>query len=259
MDISKQEIYEMVSESLSWDQFEQEIQKRYKEYDTLFDTDTVALLIADELGKNTQSILSISDLHPGVEATIVGTITYMDSVKTFQRKNGSSGRYVRLGLTDETGSIVLLLWNDDTSRIESNMIQPGSSIKIINGYTKKGYQGVEIHVGKWSSIEPINAPLEKNENTTDVAKTPGVHLKGSIQEIEATRVFFKDDGGYGFVTTIVLLCNEGKKQVTFWDEQVKVLQGFKKGDQINIHHVDIRENGGAIEFHVNGKAVIKKY
>lgn len=255
---SKQELYGLISDDMSWDAFEKEIDKRYTEYDTLFDKDTIALLLVDEMGRYTHSVLSLSDLHPGIEATIVGTITYADPVKTFQRKNGGSGRYVRCGITDETGSCVLLLWNEDTKLVESNKIQPGSTVKIINGYTKKGYHGVEVHVGKWSSVETVNGPIGSVEETEKGNTSLGFALQGKIDSIEATRAFFKDDGSYGFVTTITLITSDGMEQVTFWDEKVKQLQGFKKGDRIKIENVDTRKREGTLEYHVNGKALIKK-
>ena len=35
-------------------------------------------------------------------------------------------------------------------------------------------------------------------------------------------------------------------------------EGFKKGDRIKIEHVDTRKREGTLEYHVNGKALIKK-
>lgn len=255
---SKQELYGLLSDFMSWDAFEKEIEKRYREYDTLFDKDTIALLLIDEMGRNTKYVLSLSDLQPGIEATIIGTITYVEPVKTFQRKNGSSGRYVRCGISDETGNSILLLWNEDTKLVESDIILPGSTVKIINGYTKKGYQGVEIHVGKWSSVEPVIGPMDTADLTEKGDKSSGIVLRGQIDSIEATRVFFKDDGSYGFFTTLFLITSDGIEQVTVWDKKVKQLQGFKKGDHIKIEHVDTRERNGKQEYHVNGRAMIKK-
>jgi len=254
---SKQELYDRVSTTISWDTFNEEIEKRYTEYGTLLDKDTIALLLVDEMGKNTEHVLCISDLHPGIEATIIGTIAYIEPVHTFQRKDGKIGQYVRIGLSDKTGNCILLLWNQDTNLLKSSFIQPGSTVKIINGYTKKGYQGVEIHVGTWSSLEQVNSPVH---STKDKSPDNGAPLKlcGVIHSIEPTQVFFKDDGSYGFVATLVLKTSEGLKEVSIWDDQVKQLKDFKQGDTIRIAHLDIRTNEKTTQYHANGKALIQK-
>ena len=211
------------------------------------------------MGRNIQSTLTIHDLHPGIEGSIVGTIFSIEPVRTFQRKNGSSGRYVRLGIADETGNAILMLWNEDTKLVESKTIQQGTTVKIINGYTKKGYQGIEIHVGKWSHIEPVSdSSKTKPMFAEGKPQLQEVTICGCIDTIEPTRVFFKDDGSYGFVTVLSLETAEGIKQLTVWDDNVKQLQGFGKGDRICISQVDTRMKDGSIEYHVNGKAFIKK-
>ncbi len=256
---SKQELYAMVSDCITWDGFEERIRSQYIQYGELFDEDTIALLIVDELGRNTQHALAISDLHPGLECSIIGTISSIEPLRTFIRKNGSNGRYVRLTIADETGSGILILWNEDTTLIESQVITEGAKVKIINGYTKKGYLGVEIHVGQWSVIELLANPGYCEKKTQrSINPNPEVDISGRIQSIEPTRVFFKDDGLYGFVTTIFIETSEGTKQLTVWDDQVKHVQGYKTGDCISLSQVDTRTKDGVTEYHVNEKTTIKK-
>ncbi len=256
---SKQELYTLIADCMTWEGFEEQIRSQYKQYGELFDEDTIALLIVDELGRNTKSTLSISDLHPGLECSIIGTITSIEPLGTFKRKNGNIGRYVRLTIADDTGSSILILWNEDTSLVESKTITIGTTVKIINGYTKKGYHDVEIHIGQWSVIEPLtDLSGDKTKTTHTTQSVPESMICGRIRTIEPTRVFFKDDGTYGFVTTLSLRTSEGTKELTVWDDQVKHLQHFQIDDQISLSHVDVRTKDGVVEYHVNGKASIKK-
>lgn len=254
---SKQELYDKVSECISWDEFNREIEKRYTECGTLLDKDTVALLLIDEMGKNTEHVLCISDLHPGIEATIIGTISYIEPVHSFQRKDGKHGQYVRIGLSDKTGNCILILWNQDTQLLKSAWIQPGSTVKIINGYTKKGYQGAEIHMGKWSTMEQVNSPMQCTKDPR-LEHEPTMKLCGVIQSIEPTQVFFKDDGSYGFVAILLLKTSDGIKEVSIWDDQVKQLKDLEQGDTITLAHLDTRIYEKTTQYHANGKALIQK-
>jgi len=250
------QLYNQIKDIKTEKEFEEEINKRQKEYDGLLDECTVALLIVDELGRNQQNISKIKDLKPGTEATVFGKVVSIGESRSFNRKNGSNGKVINLELTDETGTCGLVLWDDDADLIKNKTIKNGSNIKIINGYIKDGLNGLELNSGRWSiiEVEPENMPVLKEEKTNSSKQT----IKGKIIEIEPTRPFFKDSGEYGFVTNIKIRNNEGVKQLTFWDEKVKEIQRFKPGDQIEISNIDFRSKNNGTEMHVNGKGVIKK-
>lgn len=254
---SKQDLYELISDQLSLEAFEEQIHSRYVANGELLDEETIALLIVDELGKNTHNTLALKDLSPGLECSVIATVSAVEPLRTFQRKNGSNGCFIRLTIADETGCGLLILWNEDTKLITSNVITVGSQVKIVNGYTKKGYGGVEIHVGQWSVIEKLP---DSHQRENDIPYAPPASseltISGKIDTIEPTRVFLKDDGTYGFVTTLFLKTTAGMKQLTVWGDQVKQLQDFKLGDHISVSHVDTRVKDGIMEYHINENTTI---
>lgn len=255
MEQNIQQFFTRVKDLQSEASFLQEIKKRKKAYDDLFTDEIIAYLLVDELGRNTDAYVKIKDLHPGIECSIKGMITSIDTVKTFQRKKGFKGRLVKLIVTDETGSTPLILWNDDVSLIENNTLGLQTMITVINGYTKKGYNGIEINVGKWSSIEYE----QKDQNDIDpcLQQSPeDYNIKGILTKVQPTNVFFKDDGTEGFITKIMIQTESGEKQLILWDKQVKTIQQYTVGDFICINHVDYRYVNGEKEIHVNGKATI---
>ncbi|KYK29406.1 hypothetical protein AYK20_05515 [Thermoplasmatales archaeon SG8-52-1] len=248
-------LYQQIKDIKSKEEFQKDIDKIKKEYDGLFDEETSALLIVDELGRNKENIIKIKDLRPGIDSTIYGNITKINQSRNFNRKNGSTGRVVNLELTDETGSCGLALWDKDVELVKNKTIKKGTDIKIINGYVKDGFNGIEINIGRWSiiEIEPVDKP------DSEINKTPIIEkLKGKLIEIEPTRAFFKDNGEFGFVTNIKLETKEEIKKITVWDEKVKEIKKIKKGSYIEITDVDIKEKNGEKEIHINNKGVIKK-
>jgi replication factor A1 len=252
---NKVQLYENVKDLIDKKGFDQEIEKIQKNCDFLIDEETAALFLIDKMGRNYQSISKIINLEIGKECTIFGTITNIGESRTFDRKNGSSGRVVNLELTDDTGTCILVLWDKDVELIENNTIKDGVNIKVINGYIKNGYAGLEVNIGRWSIIEidPEDMPdlkekiLRKNKE-----------VKGTLIEIETTRSFFRDDGSFGFVANIKIKDNEGIKSLVLWDDKVKEIQSFKTGDKISINNIDLRIKNGKKTLHVNGKGVIKK-
>ena len=253
MQQSKDQLYELIKDLKTKEEFEKEIQERYQQYEQLFNEDTVALFIVDELGKNKQVISKITDLKPDSDHAVLGTVTNIYELRTFTRKNGTSGRVVNLDISDDTGTCRLVLWDKDVDQIKNKDIKKGTKIKIINGYTKNGYSGLEINLGRWGLLE-----TEAND-TSEIKETEPDEIKGTLIEKEATRAFFKDTGEFGFVTKINIKDDKGEKHITIWDEKVKEIQKYKIGDRLVIKDITMKQNNGRTELHANGHCTIKQF
>lgn len=252
---TKNQIYEIVKNTITRREFENKIKERKKEFDGLLDEDTLALMIVDELGRYKQNISTIKELKPGIETTIYGRVERIKNKRIFKRKNGSSGKVINLEIRDKGGICGLVLWDKDTELVDNNTITEGSKLKIINGYVKNGINGIEINIGRWSLLEvetedipEFNIKIENNSKK----------IKGEIININPTRSFFKDNGDFGFVTDVEIKCEDGLKKLIIWNEKVKEIRCYKKGDLIDIKNVDIRRKNGFSELHVTCESVIKK-
>jgi replication factor A1 len=252
---TKVELYDNVKDILEKKEFNQEIEKIQQDSDYLIDEETAALFLIDKMGRNKQNVSKIIDLKNNMECILFGKITNIGESRNFERKNGSSGRVINLELTDDTGSCGLVLWDRDVELIENNKIKLGNNVKVVNGYVKKGYAGLEINIGRWSilEIEPEDMPDLKDK----ILKLKK-EIEGVLVEIEPTRSFFRDDGSFGFVANIKIKDNEGIKPLVLWDNKVKEIQSFKSGDKISLNNIDVREKNGIKTFHVNGKSTIKR-
>lgn len=257
MEKTKNQLYELIKDLKTKKEFDSEIKKRQKEYDGLLDEDTLALLIVDELGRNTEGIYKIGELEEKINCTVFGKVTRVGEMRSFNRKNGFNGRVINLELTDDTGSCNLALWDKDVDLANNKSIQIGANIKLINAYVKKGFNGkLELNSGRFGliEIEPDNMPVfDKVKTSNSVDK-----IRGTIVEKEFTRSFFKDNGEIGFVTNIKLRNETGIQNITIWDEKVKEIQKFKTGDTLDIFNITVREKNNVKELHMNGNCEIKK-
>jgi replication factor A1 len=253
---TKTELYEQISDLKTKKDFEKEIKTRYKTYGELLDNDTIALLIVDELGRNKQSNTKIADLKADSEYTVVGTVQTISDSKTFKRKNGNPGKVANLEIADSSGLCRLVLWNGDIDHIKNKEIQPGTTVKIINGYTKTGYTGgMEINLGRWGllEVEPVDTASlkEPSQTTTD-------EITGVLLEKQATKAFFKENGEFGFVTTIRVKEHNKETEITVWDRCVKDIQGCKIGEKITLKNFTSKQANGKKEYHINGNGTIHK-
>jgi len=252
---SKDQLYDQIKDLKTKEEFEKEIEQIRKENDELFDEDTVALLIVDELGRNNENICKIKDLEHGEECTIFGKIINIFELRKFNRKNGTKGRVINLEMSDGSGSCRLALWDKDVDLVEKRAIQIDTNLKIINGYVKDGFNGIEINVGRYGLIEinPDNTPKQ----VEDFKPSPN-EITGKLIKKEPTKAFFRDDGEFGFVTYVEIETEKGVKQITLWDKKVKEIQNFKTGEKVTIKNINVKEKNGKKEIHTKNKTIIKR-
>jgi len=88
---------------------------------------------------------------------IRGIVKKFNTVHGFTRKDGSIGKVGSLQLSDTTGSIKVVLWDEKTSILSHNNFKLGCSIIIENAYCKinsyYGKEELEIHVSRHSFLE----------------------------------------------------------------------------------------------------------
>jgi replication factor A1 len=250
---TKDQLYELIKDLKTREEFDKEIKNIQKQYDSLLDDDTTALLIVDELGRNKHNILKLNEMESGSECTVFGEITNISTEKIFNRKNGSKGRVINLEIKDDTTKRNLALWDKDVDLVKKKQIKIGTKLKIVNGYVKDGFSGLELNVGRWGviEIEPDDIPEFKNEIDDET-------LTGILKEIEPTRAFFRDTGEFGFVTNIKIQTGKKVEKITVWDEKVKEIQKLKPGDKIEITNYTTKENNDHKELYINNKTIIKK-
>ena len=252
---TKTELLKLIADIKPIKEFEKEINKQYKQYDELIDKDTIAYLLVDQLGRNTQSIIKIADLTANGEYTVAGVVQSVSDSKSFKRKNGSPGKVVNLEIADESGSCRLVLWNGDIDSIKNKEIKPGTRVKIINGYTKTGYTGgMEIHLGRWGLLEVEPSDVSSSQPTKEYSE----EITGVLLLKEPTKAFFKDDGEVGFVTSITMKQQNTQKNLILWDRNVKDIQPCRIGETITVRNITKKWCNGKTEFHVTRNESVKK-
>lgn len=232
MEQTKEMLYEMVEDVVNRDEFEELVQKERDAYGHLIDDIAAAFLVVDKLGRGVFALKKIEEIEASMEATLYAHIEEIGEVKKVGK-----GKVVNIIIADDTGSCILVLWDANTELVASKKLQEGCVVKIINGYAKEGYYGLEVNVGKWGAIEisPKNAPqieTKKWKKLNELRK--GIaHIKGKIVRINPTKIFFTENGER-FVTTIVMADESGERELMVWNERVKEMQKILEGEETKI-------------------------
>jgi len=182
-----------------------------------------------------EEILKIAELQEMKDVTLIGIVTKIQDTISFERADGSSGFVRSIEIADDTGSIRVTLWGDDT-KLEVNK---GDIIKLVGGnvefdeYTSSGYR-VNTNWNTHIIINPdedsnLIEVLKEYQNQLGPIKIEAVHeieddseevdILGRIISLYDPREFQRDDGTMGLVRSGDFADETGLIRLSFWDEK----------------------------------------
>ncbi len=69
---------------------------------------------------------------------------------------------------DDTGTILLTLWDDDISSV-----QPGQSYDIVNGFTSLFKQSIRLNIGRYGELKAAEVPIEAVNEANNLSGSEG--------------------------------------------------------------------------------------
>lgn len=207
----------------------------------------------------------IKDIKDGMgDLNLTGKVLEISEVRTFQRKDGNSGKVGNLLLGDSTGTVRVTLWDDRTEFL--NQVEYGDIVELVNAYARENAftQKVELQVGNRSIIRKSEKKVEYEEEFTPVADIradmDNINVSGRILDIGEIRTFEKKDGSTGRVGNLLLGDSTGKIRLTLWDEKTSFLDEVDFDETIEVLHAYSRENAfnQQVELNLGGRGIIQK-
>jgi len=151
-----EDIYSKLQDQYSREEFEREILHIQEDFGNLIDKEAAALFLAVEKGSYRSEIKSLDRLEDGEHVTVEGKITRVDPLRTFTRKNGSSGQVVSVYLDDGSANVRISFWESrDIERVLGGDFAGGSQLKVVNGRVKINRYGTTVNVGSYSVVKLI--------------------------------------------------------------------------------------------------------
>ena len=211
---------------------------------------------------NNQKIKDIKDGMGNLNLT--GKILEISEVRTFQRKDGNSGKVGNLLIGDSTGKIRVTLWDEKTEFLDE--IEYGDTVELLNAYARENAftQKVEIQIGSRGIIRKTEKQIEYEEEFTPIADIEDnmndINISGRVLDISEVRTFEKKDESVGRVGNILIGDSTGKIRLALWDEKTDFLDEIDFDETIEILHAYSRQNAFSqqIELNMSSRGIIQK-
>ena len=183
----------------------------------------------------------VEDLSLGAsDVDLVGQVLDTDTVRTFDRDDGSEGRVANLTVGDETGRTRVTLWDDKADLVEE--FDSGEVVEVGDGYVRERDGDLELHVGDRGTVERVDEDVEYVPETTDIADLEidqTVDIAGGVIETDPKRTFDRDDGSEGQVRNVRIKDETGEIRVALWGD--KADREIDLADRVVFTDVEIQD------------------
>ncbi len=195
-----------------------------------------------------------------------GLIINVNPLHEFSRENGSQGKVRDVTISDSTGIIRVVLWDDKTQLVNENDIN--KIIPIINGFTRKGkYSDIEIHCGNQTrvdvesidpnSISQYQLDFTNIKDVTDEMKE--AHIQGIVSDLSPIQDIKTKEDEIIQLRNLRVEDQSGTIRITCWRENVIKISEVSIGDSIEIYNAGVKEDAGyGTELLINKNSIVRK-
>ncbi|WP_336035143.1 single-stranded DNA binding protein [Halobacterium yunchengense] len=194
-----------------------------------------------EVDVQVQDEYRVEDLSLGIsDVNLTGEVLGAESVRTFDRDDGSEGKVSNLVLGDETGRVRVTLWDEQAET--ATELERGEVVEVVDGYVRERDGSLELHVGERGAVEPVDADVAFVPDTTpieDLEIDDTADVAGVIRSADPKRTFDRDDGSEGQVRNVRVQDDTGDIRVALWGEKADLDVG--PGDEVAFVDVEIQD------------------
>jgi replication factor A1 len=187
-------------------------------------------------------IRDITEAYKNKRVNITGEVKQLFPASSFERRDASQGKVMRIMLSDETGGeISVVVWNEKVDEIEQ-AAQKGVELQIVNAKVKKAMgAGLEIHVDAGTYL----GMLPPRERFFKIADLHEGFAKVNVEGEVATKPMLRDVRTFRQETIKVasfeLKDETGRIWVSAWRNQADSAKNLKIGEKVIIRNVHVKK------------------
>ena len=153
---------------INYEEIQQMITNKKNDAGNFLTDETAARLVATDLGVEIQKKplhlkIQIKDLVSGLnDVSVTCRIVPIYPPRTFKRRDWTQGKFASIIVSDKTGNLKVILWDNKTRMIEKGKLQQKQTIRISHAYVREGQDGnLELHVGEKGNVKAFKVETKK--------------------------------------------------------------------------------------------------
>ena len=218
------------------------IENKKKGVGDFLSDETAARIVASEMGVETAQKsfhlkIQIKDLVSGLnDVSLAGQVVSVYPPKTFKRRDWTEGKLASIIVSDNSGRLRVLLWDNKVDLVEAGKIQQEQTVRISHGYVRQGQDGnPELHVGDKGHIKIL---AEGTKKLTEITETVGpITVEGTVTTTPNFREVNTSQNERVAVASFQLSDETGKLSFSAWRNMAQAVKDLKVGTRIKLRNV----------------------
>ncbi|MDG6222749.1 MAG: OB-fold nucleic acid binding domain-containing protein [Candidatus Bathyarchaeota archaeon] len=230
---------------LKTEQIFEMIKNKKKETGNFLTDQTAARIIASELGvkiskKQFSLKIQIKDIVSGLNdvSLNVQVVTSYPS-RTFKRRDWTEGKIGSIIVSDKTGTIRVVLWDDKAELLDKGKIQKEQKINVSHAYVRQGQDGKpELHLGDKGRIKVLDQATKKLAEITEEGGP--ITVEGTVTTKPVFREVTTARNEKIAVANFELTDKSSTIRVSAWRNLAQTVKDLPEGVRIKIRNVYAR-------------------
>jgi replication factor A1 len=179
----------------------------------------------------------IIDIKTGMNGlNLIAKVIDTGKVRTFARKDGTTGKVTNVTLGDDTGKIRITLWD---KKAEEPGFKAGDTVEITNAYARENTfsNQTELQLGSGGGIARSSTNVDYSEPLTpiaDIGINSAYSVSGHVSGLDEIKEFERPDGTKSKVSNIYVSDDTGRIKVALWGEHADLVNELDIGSEIRI-------------------------
>jgi replication factor A1 len=180
----------------------------------------------------------VSDRNKKVN--LAGTVKDVFAASAFERQDSSSGKIMRLLLTDETGEVSVVVWNEKVDELEGTL-RKDMQLQIVNGKVRRSLRGdLEIHIDSGTYVEAFEAAARFSKITDLREGLVQVNVEGEVITRPVVREVKTAKGELVKLAVFELRDESGRIWVSAWRKHAEKVSVLSLGDRVTVKNAYAR-------------------
>lgn len=224
------------------EQILQMIEKKKQEAGNFLTDTTAARITASELGVNIvkkpfRLKIQIKDLISGLnDVSLTGKVVSVYPPKTFKRRDWTEGKLASIIISDQSGTLRVLLWDKKTEFVEMGKIQQEQTIRISHGYVRLGQDGKpELHLGDKGTIKSLSEETKKLSEITEAGGP--ITVEGKIITNPIVKEVTTSQNEKVKIASFQIYDSTEKLNVSAWRNLAEEVKNLEVGTKIKLKNI----------------------
>ncbi len=172
-----------------------------------------------------------------------GNVKAVLGLTKFTRSDQSDGTVMRFTLTDDSGEVTVVAWNEKALELEKN-IKANACVQLGNAKVKENQNGeIEVHVDFTSFVKVQHAPIQFAKIAC-LTENESVNVEGIVSVVPESKEVTTANGEKVKLVVFELKDESGAVKVSAWRQHADGLHELKINDKLHLENAYVKKGFG---------------